>query len=737
MIRRMPWQQLKWQTEPAAPRAEPVSASDWERHRNTICGLYQSRTLDEVIKFMQENHGFSPSRKQYVLQLDKWNARKYKRSHPSSLPDEFGLAAVQQTSNQESGIPGSSIVQFDAKSVPPESNSGKRRKLDAFARQDSREIVSRALSRGDSAQSLNMLCFCFRETALNLEHRGKLNPAVSARSRISSNGLRRKPARTWPQLERIELAAELFLHSQCYEDAFRLYRLLLDRIQSHQGPLCHCATNLSKRAKAGCARSAVVKSDIDVAEALLEQGDVQVRDSDITSEALFHKSIFLWKLYWPREELNTAPEYEMRFQQLQDEYLAIPFNDITHKSLGLVACTALLSLMGNEVNQSKHTRILGLKESLAFASSGPSKGYGNLPNMKVLVSCLHWIQDLISVPGRDSRFFTLADRGLDQGLDWSRATHSDEENWNGFIKVFHAFWVELWDGSGEMPYWFQTAQSSMGISPTELLAVVVSLLIQQPAEEPLLAARKTVIHLLSLGESELARRFRRVFADLGRLCPRRTAWAYGQGGSKMKLRDSIKRLARKRLNLSFWAVLDRSSGSSNPVAQSAWDVTDAHRTAGNLFSQQVEPARRPHPDSTNSESEDLPPDPPFRMTGDLPLASALAPAPVAGFVGASGPIKESQLPHFTDSLHSPDFKSMAALRDHFSTAVDLQSAMGKLSIDLPSAVLGKTSWNSLSSVLQGQSSAFGRGISFSGHSADCRAVDGASASLARLLGDGR
>jgi hypothetical protein len=110
------------------------------------------------------------------------------------------------------------------------------------------------------------------------------------------------------------------------------------------------------------------------------------------------------------------------------------------------------------------------------------------------------------------------------------------------------------------------------------------------------------------------------------------------------------------------------------------------------------------------------------------------PTPIGHSVPTSAkthrPCWEPLFPPLADSLQSPDFKTMAALRDHAAEAVDLQSAMSKLSIDLPSAVLGKTSWNSISSVLQGLSGASGRGVNYKIRTISS---DGASGSLAKIL----
>jgi hypothetical protein len=61
MIPSLIQQQFVWKTTPVASRAQPVSPEHWERHKGVICELYESTTLDEVMKYMKANHGFAPS----------------------------------------------------------------------------------------------------------------------------------------------------------------------------------------------------------------------------------------------------------------------------------------------------------------------------------------------------------------------------------------------------------------------------------------------------------------------------------------------------------------------------------------------------------------------------------------------------------------------------------------------------------------------------------------------------
>ncbi|KAK4447363.1 hypothetical protein QBC34DRAFT_382319 [Podospora aff. communis PSN243] len=100
------FQSLVWKTGPSTPRAKSISNADWEVHKEIICRLYQSTTLDELMKWMQEQYGFTASRKQYVLQLNKWAARKYKRPRDSlslNASEPSGVVPIRQDLDKLTG----------------------------------------------------------------------------------------------------------------------------------------------------------------------------------------------------------------------------------------------------------------------------------------------------------------------------------------------------------------------------------------------------------------------------------------------------------------------------------------------------------------------------------------------------------------------------------------------------------------------------------------------------------
>jgi hypothetical protein len=52
--------QLKWK-KAAAPRAKPIPAQKWEKHKDELCELYQKMTLEDLMAMMKVRHQFPAS----------------------------------------------------------------------------------------------------------------------------------------------------------------------------------------------------------------------------------------------------------------------------------------------------------------------------------------------------------------------------------------------------------------------------------------------------------------------------------------------------------------------------------------------------------------------------------------------------------------------------------------------------------------------------------------------------
>ncbi|KAF2709130.1 hypothetical protein K504DRAFT_534653 [Pleomassaria siparia CBS 279.74] len=74
-----PQQKIRFVTQ-QAPRAKQIPRATWNGHETEIRALHPSLTLEELMGHMKNRHGFNPSRRQYIYQLDKWGLTKYNTS---------------------------------------------------------------------------------------------------------------------------------------------------------------------------------------------------------------------------------------------------------------------------------------------------------------------------------------------------------------------------------------------------------------------------------------------------------------------------------------------------------------------------------------------------------------------------------------------------------------------------------------------------------------------------------
>ncbi|KAK7417660.1 hypothetical protein QQX98_004481 [Neonectria punicea] len=59
-------------------RAPRIPAAEWNAHKEQIHSLYidQDKRLDDLVRLMGEDHGFHPTRAQYIRKLDSWGMKK-------------------------------------------------------------------------------------------------------------------------------------------------------------------------------------------------------------------------------------------------------------------------------------------------------------------------------------------------------------------------------------------------------------------------------------------------------------------------------------------------------------------------------------------------------------------------------------------------------------------------------------------------------------------------------------
>lgn len=283
-------------------------------------------------------------------------------------------------------------------------------------------------------------------------------------------------------IERVESAAEFFLYVWLEQDAFQLYALFLKWALNHVGHFCQCAHDLVHRARVGCALSAINRSDLEIANALLEQTKSfsSLNDRQSLASWLFYESLFTWKLYNSRGLICFSGHSNWSLpltNQLDGIFNAALDHDTAADwlKLGAMLCEKLSTFVNNSDAAKGHIKDLQqrLQDSLE-GNPEPSLDYSiQMFNSGAVRYCMRWMQDslpplpLLPLSTRDKCHFRgrkvcpLHDTDPDPS-----GPHPDTH--------FLAYWArlrrDLRDGS--IPVWFEKLKAS-GIRPTEFLATVI------------------------------------------------------------------------------------------------------------------------------------------------------------------------------------------------------------------------------------------------------------------------
>ncbi|KAK1831879.1 hypothetical protein QBC39DRAFT_81379 [Podospora conica] len=497
--------ELKWPKPPK--RAPPVPTSDWEKHKDTIYDLWKDATLKELMDVMRVDHNFEPSAKQYVLQLKKWGMYKYatadqplasnKRPHPSQCTDPRVMPDTPQAqmgrgakkSRTSATEPMLSVDGFEF-SLPD------REKSDTGH---------------ESTKAPPWMCFCGSH-ATNFVRLSEPLLKVSIITMAVNHPLSHIQQQNI--IERAENAADFFLHVRCEREAFQLYALFLKWTLDHKGPFCSCVRSLAHRARIGCALSAIVESDLEAANVLLDQTKSLSPPGESTESWLLYESIFTWRLYSSCGVLKPHGE-EDAIRRLETRFRTVDFcRDTTpYKTLGIMTCYEILSVI-KESDAKLHIVNLELGERHGNACSTASESHQEIYPSD-LFACLRWMLGLQA--SRSSNQVSLLPRRFCVS-GCTRVGSSD------FLDCFCLYWIYL-QNEVSPPSWFQKPES-IGIRPTELLAVIVHLVIEEglPLRLSIVGSNEFAIrNLLVLDESQLLGRFndrrfnRRVESSLSQL----------------------------------------------------------------------------------------------------------------------------------------------------------------------------------------------------------------------------
>lgn len=326
---------------------------------------------------------------------------------------------------------------------------------------------------------------------------------------MSTNGpsVRAEPthAQAVDIIDRAESAAGLFLHVHLDGNALQLYALFLQWAVDYKGPLCHCVRKLVLRARIGCAQSALARSDIEEASLLLEQTKSLLPPGRSTEQWLLYESIFTWRLYSSRGVLQLDGEKDA-IRRLQTKFKSIDFSSDSspYKTLGIMTCYEILSVIP-ERDAKLHIVDLELGERHDDDGSASPES----PSLEIhpsdLTCCLRWMHDLPA--SRQSGLISLLPRH--RCVVGCNRIGSFKEHFGEF---FSSCWTQLQSGvSSTAPSWFKEPKSQ-GIQPTELLAVMVRLVIEEGPSTAVTSGitRLYITNLLVLDKSQLLDRFNKM-----------------------------------------------------------------------------------------------------------------------------------------------------------------------------------------------------------------------------------
>lgn len=353
-------------------------------------------------------------------------------------------------------------------------------------------------------------------------------------------------------IDRAESAAELFLHVHLDGNAFQLYALFLQWAVDHKGRLCHCIRKLVLRARVGCARSALDRMDLEDASELLEQTKTLSPPGTSTEIWLLYESIFTWRLYSSRGVLQLDGEKDA-IRRLQTKFKSIDFfrDPSPYKTLGIMTCYEILSVIPDR-DTKLHIVDLELGERHDDDGSASPESPSREIHPSDLTSCLRWMLDL---PASQQIILTLL---LPRNCRIAGCNRIGSFNVH-FGEFFSSYWTQLQsEESSVAPSWFKKPKSQ-GIQPTELLAVMVRLVIEEGPSTAVTSGimQLRIRNLLLLDKSQLLDRFNKMrfhcilVSSMNQLKRNFCSFCVGRGF----VRDAEAVMAREYLRIALDPVL--------------------------------------------------------------------------------------------------------------------------------------------------------------------------------------
>ncbi|KAF8858313.1 hypothetical protein BDZ45DRAFT_802637 [Acephala macrosclerotiorum] len=300
-------QSIRWKPAPP-PRAKPVDPTKWQEHKDKLCRLYETMTLEDLMVMMKIRYQFSPrksscrTRRQYVFQFDKWGLEKYKKTVdpifmvPGSADQQWRLVENaskirrQEFARDQANTSVGPEIGFGNSYAAPTSTAY-REDEQMVGELDLPHILDDRTSSDEREQLLSMSDGSPKRPNITLDNTGAVStpqdvedldlmdvdtleacigqtPSAILSTLVGFIDLDAPVDALGPdELSDIKFAADFLFATKCHEDAFGLYVLSLKRVI--QGPEGRewMITSLV----IGCARSSTTAAQAEIARHTLEE----------------------------------------------------------------------------------------------------------------------------------------------------------------------------------------------------------------------------------------------------------------------------------------------------------------------------------------------------------------------------------------------------------------------------------------------------------------------------------
>jgi hypothetical protein len=82
-------------------RASVIRPSEWERHREDICKLYETKPLEKVQALMRKRRGFAATLSQYKRRLGLWGVEKNRQKSEAGQQGRRGEPTERMERNAD------------------------------------------------------------------------------------------------------------------------------------------------------------------------------------------------------------------------------------------------------------------------------------------------------------------------------------------------------------------------------------------------------------------------------------------------------------------------------------------------------------------------------------------------------------------------------------------------------------------------------------------------------------